>query len=84
MYPYSFRRPVQALCIRYGGGTSMSDLEKTNTRKKPLILVVDDDLLVRVMLQDALTAAGFEAAQAADGDAALYSFAALQPDLALL
>ena len=62
----------------------MSDLEKTNTRKKPLVLVVDDDLLVRVMLQDALTAAGFEAAQAADGDAALHTFAALQPDLVLL
>jgi len=50
----------------------------------PTILVVDDDLLVRTMLQDALTAAGFEAVQAADGAAALRAFVEVNPDLVLL
>jgi diguanylate cyclase (GGDEF)-like protein/PAS domain S-box-containing protein len=62
----------------------MTEPSIKDPQKKPVILVVDDDNLVRLMLQDALTAAGFEAVPACDGDAALRSFAELQPDLVLL
>jgi diguanylate cyclase (GGDEF)-like protein/PAS domain S-box-containing protein len=62
----------------------MSATSNLHTENKPLILVVDDDLLVRVMLQDAFTAAGFETVQAANGDEALRSFTTLKPDLILL
>jgi len=52
--------------------------------RRPVILVVDDDQLIRVLLQDALSAAGFDAQLAADGESALRSFPTLQPDLVLL
>ena len=62
----------------------MTEPSIKDPQKKPVILVVDDDNLVRLMLQDALAAAGFEAVPAGDGDSALRSFTALQPDLVLL
>jgi diguanylate cyclase (GGDEF)-like protein/PAS domain S-box-containing protein len=62
----------------------MTEPSIKDLQKKPVILVVDDDQLVRLMLQDALTAAGFEAVPASDGDAALRIFTTLQPDLVLL
>ena len=52
--------------------------------RKPVILVVDDDQLMRVMLRDALTAAGFGVILAADGVSALHYFASESPDLVLL
>ncbi|MBC8018620.1 MAG: diguanylate cyclase, partial [Verrucomicrobia bacterium] len=52
--------------------------------RKPVILVVDDDQLMRVMLRDALTSAGFEVILAADGVSALHYFASESPDLVLL
>jgi len=52
--------------------------------KKPLILVVDDDQLMRVMIRDALTAAGFEVTLAADGVSARLNFDSEQPELVLL
>lgn len=55
----------------------------TETRK-PVVLVVDDDQLLRVMLQDALKAAGFDVIVAADGVSALHAVAASSPDLVLL
>jgi len=62
----------------------MTKSDTAPAEKKPLILVVDDDQLLRVVLQNNLTAAGFEAVLAADGEAALRSFTALGPDLVLL
>jgi diguanylate cyclase (GGDEF)-like protein/PAS domain S-box-containing protein len=62
----------------------MSEAVCDNSHKKPVILVVDDDQLLRVLFLDALTAAGFEAVPAGDGAAALRSFTSLQPDLVLL
>ena len=62
----------------------MPEPNSANRDKKPLILIADDDQMLREMLQDTLTAAGFEVALAADGDAALLSFTALGPDLVLL
>jgi diguanylate cyclase (GGDEF)-like protein/PAS domain S-box-containing protein len=52
--------------------------------KTPVILVVDDDRLMQAMLQDALSAAGFETVLASDGDSALASFRVSRPDLILL
>lgn len=51
---------------------------------KPLILVVDDDLLIQAMLQDALNDAGFGVIMAGDGESALNSFSLVKPDLVLL
>ncbi|MBK5276640.1 MAG: EAL domain-containing protein [Desulfuromonadales bacterium] len=62
----------------------MFDPVNTKIMDKPLILVVDDDELMRVLLQNALSAAGFEAVQAEDGDSALSLFTELRPDLILL
>jgi diguanylate cyclase (GGDEF)-like protein/PAS domain S-box-containing protein len=51
---------------------------------KPVILVVDDDLLVRVTLRDVLTVAGFDVILAEDGVSALRCFNSVQADLVLL
>lgn len=52
--------------------------------RRPVILVVDDDLLIRTMLQDTLTAAGFEVMTAADNVSTLNCFTSVRPDLVLL
>src|ERR1039457_862005 len=62
----------------------MSDTASECVNRNPVILVVDDDQLMRVMLRDALTAAGFEVTLAADGVSALHHFTAVQHDLVLL
>jgi two-component system OmpR family response regulator len=48
------------------------------------ILIVDDDPAIRDVVRFALTRAGFEAVEAADGPAALEAFAAAAPDLVVL
>src|SRR5512136_1781140 len=55
-----------------------------NNNRRPLILIVDDDLFVRMTFQDALKENGFVTATAVDGAAAINSFKTLQPDLILL
>ena len=62
----------------------MSELDSTKTVKKPLILVVDDDQMMREMLRDALAAAGYDTALAVDGESAVSSFTSLSPDLVML
>lgn len=62
----------------------MPEPEHLHSTKTPLILVVDDDLLIRVMLQDALTVAGYDVITAADNLSALHNFTSLRPDLVLL
>ena len=49
----------------------MSDSASLN--KKPLILIVDDDLFMRVTFQHALENAGFSTVVAADGISAITS-----------
>ncbi len=53
-------------------------------RRSPLILIVDDDPLERSLVCDALQAAHFECAEAADGDDGLRKCASLQPDLVIM
>lgn len=62
----------------------MPEPASASQNSSPVILVVDDDKLLRVMLQDALSAAGFEVTLAADGISALQMFTSFQPDLVLL
>jgi diguanylate cyclase (GGDEF)-like protein/PAS domain S-box-containing protein len=58
--------------------------ESENSKRKPLILIADDDLFIRTTFQDALNADGFETATAPDGESAISSFNSMQPDLVLL
>jgi diguanylate cyclase (GGDEF)-like protein/PAS domain S-box-containing protein len=60
----------------------MHDTE--NSKRKPLILIADDDLFIRTTFQDVLNADGFETATAPDGASAISSFNTMQPDLILL
>lgn len=60
----------------------MSDTAGSN--KMPMILIVDDDRLMRVAFHDALEEAGFETATAQDGESAIAGFEDIHPDLILL
>lgn len=62
----------------------MTETTSRTDTGKPLILVVDDDELMRTMFQDTLTAAGFDVTTTADGTAALHHFTTLHPHLVLL
>ena len=53
----------------------------TSSPKRPLVLVADDDDIVRLLARESLTAAGFDVAEAADGVEALQSLENLKPDL---
>ena len=52
--------------------------------RAPLILVVDDDRMVRRLARQALETAGFRVEEASDGQVALEQFERLNPDLILL
>jgi diguanylate cyclase (GGDEF)-like protein len=52
--------------------------------KTPLILVVDDDEMVRLLARETLEQAGFTVEEVADGDLALGAFVSFQPDVVLL
>ncbi|HTP64361.1 MAG TPA: EAL domain-containing protein [Geobacteraceae bacterium] len=58
--------------------------DTNNSKRRPSILIVDDDLFQRMAFQDALNGDGFVTATAADGASAVSSFMTLQPDLILL
>jgi diguanylate cyclase (GGDEF)-like protein/PAS domain S-box-containing protein len=60
----------------------MSD--KSSLPEKPLVLVVDDDPIVRLMMRKTLEQAGFSVEDAADGDSALSAVGRCQPDVVLL
>src|SRR5579864_6658791 len=53
-------------------------------REIPLILVVDDDVMQRFLIREALEPAGFELLEASDGNSAIAIFSELSPDLVLL
>ncbi len=54
------------------------------SRKRPLVLVVDDDATMRVLVAETLEPDGIEVAEAQDGPAALAALHARTPDLVLL
>jgi DNA-binding response OmpR family regulator len=51
---------------------------------RPLVLVVDDDRLIRLFVRATLEQAGFRVEEAADGSQALALFPCIHPDLVLL
>ncbi len=51
---------------------------------KPVVLVVDDELPIRQLVEDILGDAGFRVVLAEDGDAGLALFQSESPDLVLL
>jgi CheY-like chemotaxis protein len=53
-------------------------------RETPLVLVVDDDRLIRIMERNALEQAGFSVEEAENGAAAISALERLQPDAVLL
>ncbi|MGZ5008453.1 MAG: putative bifunctional diguanylate cyclase/phosphodiesterase, partial [Methylobacter sp.] len=52
--------------------------------KRPLILTIDDDDMIRLMIKDVLSREGFDVLGAADGEAGLEMFWEYRPDLILL
>jgi DNA-binding response OmpR family regulator len=60
----------------------MSKTEKE--RKSPLVLIVDDDITVRLLVRRCLEKVGFVVEEASDGEKALSSFENLHPDIVLL
>lgn len=53
-------------------------------RDAPLILVVDDDKFMRIQLRHAMEQAGYQVAEANDGQQALGVYTEIQPDIVLL
>jgi diguanylate cyclase (GGDEF)-like protein/PAS domain S-box-containing protein len=62
----------------------MSMIYKTSLREKPLVLVVDDDLSLRLSMCAALVKAGFDTIEAENGRQAVDLFQTAKPDLILL
>lgn len=62
----------------------MPEPASVSGNRRPVILVVDDDQLIREMLLDTLTTAGFDVTLAEGGDIALHCFTSIRPDLVLL
>jgi len=52
--------------------------------EQPLVLIVDDDVTMRLLASETLGQAGFRVVEAEDGRAALAVFEALRPDVVLL
>ena len=74
-YPYQVQFPINA---------ERNGMSEANANTKPLILIVDDDNLMRMIFRDTLEKGGFRTALAADGVEGLAKFIELQPDLVLL
>jgi len=55
-----------------------------NSTIDPLILIVDDDQLMRVTFQEVLMSAGFKTTTASDGTSAISNFIFARPDMILL
>jgi diguanylate cyclase (GGDEF)-like protein/PAS domain S-box-containing protein len=56
----------------------------TASSPKPLVLVVDDDVSMRLLTRETLEQAGFRVEEAVDGKAGVAAFERLRPDIVLL
>jgi diguanylate cyclase (GGDEF)-like protein/PAS domain S-box-containing protein len=56
----------------------------SSTRDRPLVLVVDDDLVARELMRATLEHEGYAVAEAEDGRRGLESFEKLEPDLVIV
>jgi PAS domain S-box-containing protein len=59
-------------------------IELAAHRESPLVLVVDDDMTIRLLTRESLEQTGLQVEEAEDGASALSAFKELQPDLVLL
>jgi diguanylate cyclase (GGDEF)-like protein len=62
----------------------MSFGSMTTSQDAPLILIVDDDQVIRLLLRNAMLAEGYRVAEVTDGRQCLNAYDRLQPDLILL
>ena len=53
-------------------------------RDRPVILIVDDDITLRILVRESLEQAGFAVEERADGVEAISTFEEVQPDIVLL
>jgi diguanylate cyclase (GGDEF)-like protein/PAS domain S-box-containing protein len=53
-------------------------------RDRPVILIVDDDITLRILVRESLEQAGFAVEERADGVEAISTFEEVQPDMVLL
>ena len=58
--------------------------EGSARRSKPLVLIVDDIPMMRLLMREALEQAGFNVEEAGNGATALSTFSACRPDIVLL
>ncbi|PIP02742.1 MAG: hypothetical protein COX55_03635 [Zetaproteobacteria bacterium CG23_combo_of_CG06-09_8_20_14_all_54_7] len=59
-------------------------MSRPESEQRPLALIVDDNAALRMLAVKALTDAGFDTCEAADGEQALQLFDLQQPDILLL
>lgn len=59
-------------------------METVPERVRPLALIVDDDMIVRVFVREALEQSGHEVCEAENGSQALERFIEYRPDIVLL
>jgi CheY-like chemotaxis protein len=70
---------------RHGSGPgSLSDSPKSGFRLQPRVLIVEDNDSTREMYAWSMRAAGWRVEEAANGEAALYAAALLQPDIIVM
>lgn len=62
----------------------MTDIKLISSRSTPLVLITDDDSVLRSLLVMALKTEGYEIEEAINGEECLVKYARLQPDLVLL
>ncbi len=59
-------------------------MNTTNPQKDSLVLVIDDDRFMRIQLRQAMEQAGYQVAEANDGEQGLAAYTRLHPDVVLL
>lgn len=62
----------------------MTDIDSTAQQSVPLILVVDDDRVMRTLLRTTLEEEGYRIIEAKDGEQCLVEYTRCQPDMVLL
>jgi diguanylate cyclase (GGDEF)-like protein len=59
-------------------------MSNVSSHNSPLILVVDDDLSMRILLRKAMEKEGYQVVEAKDGEECLVLYKRIQPDIVLL
>ncbi|MCH9030555.1 MAG: response regulator [Bacteroidetes bacterium] len=62
----------------------MSESNRAGSERTDLLLIIDDDPLIRLVVRERLGSVGFEIAEADGGEQGIEEFARLRPDLVLL